>query len=297
MAVKDRETLRAMLAERAAAAAPGGLAEQRAGIDGLSAVFPVPSDVTVEASNLGGVKGEWVRAPGARKDAALLYLHGGGYVIGSPTSHRHLVALISRESGLPVFSADYRLAPEHPFPAAVDDAVAACDGMIKSGITPANIAIAGDSAGGGLTAAALVAIRDRKLPRPGAGVMISPWSDLSLSGASHKTRKDRDPMVGGEGLSGMLTAYAGTADVKHPLISPAFADLKGLPPLLIQVGSEEVLHDDAVMLRDRAEADGVDVSFESWGGMVHVWPLFHPILGEGRDAVARIGSFLRNHIS
>jgi acetyl esterase/lipase len=296
MAVKDREALRAMLAERAAGA-PADLAGQRARIDGLSAVFPVPPDVTVEAASLGGVKGEWVRAPGARKDAALLYLHGGGYVIGSPTSHRHLVALISLESGLPVFSADYRLAPEHPFPAAVDDAAAAYDGLVKSGIAPANIAIAGDSAGGGLTAAALVAIRDRKLPRPGAGVMISPWSDLSLSGASHKTRKDRDPMVGGEGLSGMLTAYAGTTDVKHPLISPAFADLKGLPPLLIQVGSEEVLHDDAVMLRDRAEADGVDVSFESWGGMVQVWPLFHPILGEGRDAVARIGSFLRNHIS
>ncbi len=296
MSIKDREAVRAFLAQNGENG-PATFAEQRAQMNALADVFPVPNGVEVEAAELGGVKGEWVRARRARRDAALLYLHGGGYVIGSPASHRHLVAAISEASGLSVFSADYRLAPEHPFPAALDDAVAGYKSLLDSGIAPSRLAIAGDSAGGGLTIATLVALRDRKIALPAAAAGLSPWADLSASGESHVSRVARDPMVAMEGLGDMAKAYLGTCDARTPLASPLFADLKGLPPLLIQVGTEEVLHSDAIALAARADAAGVEVSLESWGGMVHVWHFFHPMLGEGRDAIARIGTFLAARVA
>ena len=273
------------------------VAEQRARMDGLAEFFPVPDGTEVEPAKVGGIPGEWVRARRTRNDAALLYLHGGGYVIGSPKSHRHLAAALSEASGLPVFSADYRLAPEHPFPAAVDDAVAAYKGLLDSGIAPPKLAIAGDSAGGGLTIATLVALRDRGVPLPACGVPISPWADLTQGGESYRARVKRDPMIKVEGLDQMAAAYAGTTDAKAPLVSPVYADLHGLPPLLIQVGTEEALYDDAIRLATRADEAGVEVSTESWGGMIHVWHIFHPILSEGRDAIARIGSYLKAHIA
>jgi acetyl esterase/lipase len=272
------------------------LGEQRARMDGLADFFPVPDGTEVEPATVGGIAGEWVRARRARNDAALLYLHGGGYVIGSPKSHRHLAAAISEASGMPVFLADYRLAPEHRFPAAVEDAVAAYRGLLDSGISPARLAIAGDSAGGGLTIATLVSLRDQKIPLPTCAVALSPWTDLS-QGETGRTRLDRDPMVKKEGLDGMAAAYLAGQDAKSPLASPVFADLRGLPPLLIQVGTEEALYDDTVRLKARAEEAGVEVSAESWGGMIHVWHIFHPILSEGRDAVARIGAYLKTHIA
>jgi phosphinothricin tripeptide acetyl hydrolase len=246
---------------------------------------------------VGGIKGEWVRGKHVkRNDAAVLYLHGGGYAIGSPKSHRHLVGLLSIESGLPVFSADYRLAPENPFPAAVDDGVAAYKGLLDSGIAPDHLAISGDSAGGGLTVATLVAARDRGLPMPACALPISPWADLSQGGESFRARAARDPIVKKEGVDVMAAAYLGGADAKTPLASPLFANLKGLPPMLIQVGSEEALHSDSVALAGKLEAAGVEVSLESWGGMVHVWHIFHPILSEGRDAIARMGAYLKRRI-
>jgi monoterpene epsilon-lactone hydrolase len=296
MTTKEREAVLAFLKANDAPA-DQSLADQRARMDSLANFFPVPDGTEVEPASVGGVKGEWVRAKRARRDAALLYLHGGGYVIGSPASHRHLAAAISEAAGISVFSADYRLAPEHPFPAAVDDAVAAYKGLLDSGIPATKLAIAGDSAGGGLTLATLVAARDKKLPMPACAVAISPWADLSQGGESYRTRLKRDPMITKPGLDAMAAAYLGGADAKTPLASPLFADLKGLPPLLIQVGSEEALHDDSMQLKTRAENAGVDVSVESWGGMVHVWHIFHPILSEGRDAIARIGSFVRTHIA
>jgi epsilon-lactone hydrolase len=295
MSIKDREAVRAFLAQNPETEAPS-IAEQRARLDSLAAFFPVPDGTEVEPAKLGGVNGEWVRARRARRDTALLYLHGGGYVVGSPASHRHLVAAIGEASGLSVFTPDYRMGPEVPFPGAVEDAVAAYKGLLDFGIAPSHLAIAGDSAGGGLTIATLVALLDRKIPLPAAAVALSPWVDLSAGGESHRARAKRDPMVSKDGLDKMAAAYLGGADPKTPLASPLFADLKGLPPLLIQVGTEEALYDDSVGLKARAEEAGVEVSMESWGGMVHVWHIFHPILGEGRDAIQRIASFLKAHI-
>lgn len=295
MGVADRAAVREFL--KANTMENLGLAEQRARMDTLADFFPVPDGTEVQPAKVGGIEGEWVRARRVLGDAALLYLHGGGYVIGSPKSHRHLAAAISDASGLPVFLPHYRLAPEHPFPAAVDDAVAAYKGLLESGIAASRLAIAGDSAGGGLTIATLVALRDRNIALPVCAVAISPWADLSQGGEAYRTRLNRDPMVSKEGLDGMSAAYLAGADSRGPLASPIFADLHSLPPLLIQVGTEEALYDDSVGLKARAEEAGVEVSAESWGGMVHVWHIFHPILSEGRDAVARIGSYLKARIA
>ncbi|HEY4940566.1 MAG TPA: alpha/beta hydrolase [Rhizomicrobium sp.] len=297
MSVKDRQTLAALFAAGSPIGSPS-LAEQRAQIDALGANFPAADGLEVQPATLGGVKGEWVRAKGVRRnDAALLYLHGGGYSIGSPQSHRHMLAPFSADSGVPIFSADYRLAPENKFPAAVDDGVAAYKGLLDSGIAADHLAIAGDSAGGGLAIATLVAARDKGLPMPACAVVFSPWVDLSQGGESHRARARRDPIVSKQGVDVMAAAYLAGLDPKTPLASPVFADLKGLPPLLIQVGTEEALHDDAVALKTRAESVGVEVSFESWGGMIHVWHAFHPILAEGRDAIARAGAFVKRRIA
>lgn len=295
MGVADRAGVLAFLKQNEAAESPD-LAEQRARIETLADFFPVPEGAEIEPASIGGVKGEWARGRRVRRDAALLYLHGGGYVIGSPKSHRHLTAALSEASGLSLFVPDYRLAPEHPFPAAVEDAVAVYQGLLDSGLSPARLAIAGDSAGGGLTIATLVTLRDRKIPLPACAVGISPWADLSQGGEAYRTRLKRDPMVTKEGLDAMASAYLAGADAKTPLASPLFADLHGLPPLLLQVGTEEALYDDTVGLKQRAEAAGVEVSAESWGGMMHVWHIFHPILSEGRDAIARIGSYLKSRV-
>jgi acetyl esterase/lipase len=295
MGVADRAGVLAFLKQNEAAENPS-LAEQRARLETLADFFPVPEGMEIEPAKVGGIAGEWARGRRARRDAAVLYLHGGGYVVGSPKSHRHLAAALSEASGLSLFVPDYRLAPEHPFPAAVDDAVAAYKGLLESGLSPARLAIAGDSAGGGLTIATLVALRDRKIPLPACAVGISPWTDLSQGGEAYRTRLKRDPMISKDGLDAMAAAYLAGADAKTPLASPLFADLAGLPPLLLQVGTEEALYDDTVGLKQRAEAAGVEVSAESWGGMMHVWHIFHPILSEGRDAIARVGSYLKSRI-
>jgi len=294
MSVTDRQALAVLFAQEGTLENQD-LATQRARFDALSGFLPPVEGVEATPARIGGIAGEWVRGkPVRRNDAAVLYLHGGGYAIGSPKSHRHMLAPLSAGSALPVFAADYRLAPEHPFPAAVDDAVAAYKGLIDSGLAPGKLAIAGDSAGGGLTIATLVAARDRGLPMPACAVALSPWVDLSQGGESYRSK--RDPIVKKAPMDIMAAQYLGGADPKTPLASPLFADLKGLPPLLIQVGTEEALQDDAIALKARAEAAGIEVSFESWGGMIHVWHIFHPILSEGRDAIARIGSYLKARI-
>jgi phosphinothricin tripeptide acetyl hydrolase len=267
------------------------IAEKRVQYDRAERAFPVPPDVAIKSVQTPG-PAEWLEPPLARDGAAIVYFHGGGYAIGSPHSHRHLAAAIGRSARAPVLLPDYRLAPEHPFPAAVDDAVAAYRWLVERGQAPARTVLAGDSAGGGLTVATLLALRERGLPLPAAGVCISPWVDLTLSGASYTTKTASDPIVTRAGVTEMARAYLGPTDARTPLASPLFADLVGLPPLLIQVGSEEVLLDDAVALAERARAAGVDVAIETWPDMIHVWHWFLPMLDEAQAAIDRIGAFV-----
>jgi len=269
--------------------------ETRAGFEQMANMFPVDADIQREPVDAGGVKSEWVCAPNADPGRAILYLHGGGYVIGSIATHRALAARLSRASKAKVLVIDYRLAPEHPHPAAVDDAVAAYRWMLAQGLKPARIAVSGDSAGGGLTVATLVAIRDAKLPMPAAGAPISPWVDMEGIGESMTTKASVDPMVQKTGLMNMAAAYLGGKNPRTPLAAPLYADLSGLPPLLIQVGTAETLLDDASRLAERAKKAGVKVTYEPWENMVHVWHLFAPMLDEGQQAIEKIGVFVQEH--
>lgn len=268
--------------------------EMRERFEALGKYLPTPDDGEFTKVDAGGVLAEWIAAPGADADRAILYLHGGGYVIGSLDSHRTLGYDLSKAAGARVLMVDYRLAPEHPFPAAVDDAVAAYRWMTANGSDPARIAIAGDSAGGGLTVAALVALRDTGAALPAAGLCISPWTDMEGSGESMTTKADVDPLIQPGGLDWFAAHYLNGADPKSPLAAPLHADLAGLPPLMIQVGTSEVLLDDATRLAARAEAVGVEVTLEAAEGMIHVWHLFAPLLSEGRAAIERAGTYLRS---
>jgi phosphinothricin tripeptide acetyl hydrolase len=273
------------------------IADRRAMYDRAEKVFTLPPETVVEPVTARGVPGEWIRPAGARTDAALLYLHGGGYVIGSPRSHRHLAEAIARAAGISCLLPDYRLAPEHPFPAAVEDAVAAYRWLIEDRkIAPGRIAVAGDSAGGGLVVAALLAIREARFALPAAGVCISPWTDLTCSAPSYQTRAASDPIVALPSITLMAKTYLGAVDPRTPLASPLFGDLRGLPPLLIHVGSDEVLLDDASGLAERARVAGVDVTYEAWNEMIHVWHWFLPWLDEAQTGVDKIRGFVRSHL-
>jgi epsilon-lactone hydrolase len=268
------------------------LEERRAQYDRAERVFPTPADVAIDHVAAPTRPAEWLTPPGVRGNAVLLYLHGGGYVIGSPRSHRHLAAALARASGARALLLDYRLAPEHPFPAALDDAVAAYGWLLAQGVDARHLVVAGDSAGGGLTVATLLALRDQGLPLPAAGVCISPWVDLTCSGASYTSKAAVDPIVTSDGVAMMAKAYVGAGDPKAPLVSPLFADLRGLPPLLVHVGSDEVLLDDALGLAERARRAGIDVNVEEWPAMIHVWHWFQPMLEEAERAIADIGAFV-----
>ena len=252
-----------------------------------------PAGVTCTPVEAGGVSAEWSVADGADQDKVILYVHGGGYVMGSAGSHRDMTGRLSQAAGARVLSLNYRLAPEHPFPAPVDDALAAYRWLLGQGIQASNIAIAGDSAGGGLALAALIAIRDAGEPVPAAGIGISPWVDMEGTGESMTTRAAVDPVVQKEGLLGMAKLYLGDADPKNPLAAPLHANLAGLPPLLIQVGDSETLLDDATRITERARKADVDVTLKIWDEMPHVWHLFAPILPEGRQAIEEIGAFFK----
>jgi acetyl esterase/lipase len=268
-------------------------AKQRESLEQLVAMAPPLNDVQCVPVDAGGVPAEWVTAPGAREDHAILYLHGGGYCIGSINTHRALAADVSRAAAGRVLLVDYRLGPEHVFPAAVDDATAAYRFMIGGGIRPARAAIAGDSAGGGLTVAALLALRDAGDKLPAAGVCLSPWLDLTMSGASMDGKAALDPMVQRDRLQRLADAYLGKSDAQHPLASPLFADLQGLPPLLVHVGTAETLLDDSTRFAERARRADVDVTLDVWDDMIHVWHAFGSVLPEARQAIERIGAFLQ----
>jgi epsilon-lactone hydrolase len=269
------------------------VAERRQGFDMLAAKFPMAPDIVCEKVDAAGVPAEWVVAPGAETGRVLLYLHGGGYVIGSINTHRDLAGRLSRAAAARVLLIDYRLAPEHPHPAAVQDATAAYRWLLRHGATPARTVIAGDSAGGGLTVATLVALRDAGDALPAAGVCISPWVDLEGLGESITTKASVDPIVQRQGLVWFANLYLGGANPRTPLAAPLYADLHGLPPLFIHVGTAETLLDDATRLGEHAKTAGVDVTLEAWEEMIHVWHLFAAMLPEGQQAIERVGEYIR----
>ena len=271
--------------------------QRRKDIDARGLQYGIAPDVGVEPVTANGVKAEWTATPNDLRDAALLYLHGGGYVIGSLDSHRHLAAEAGRAAGIAALALDYRLAPEHPFPAAVDDAIAGYRFLLGRGISPGRVAIAGDSAGGGLVVAAMLAIREAGLPQPGCGWCISPWVDMEGIGESMSSKAEADPMVQKAGLLEMAGLYLGGTDPRSPLAAPIYADLMGLAPLLIQVGAAETLLDDAIRLAQVAGAADVAVDLQVWPEMIHVWHIFHPELSAGRRAIAAGGDFARAMMS
>lgn len=293
MTVAQLDSLVTLLRSRPAPEKPD-IGLSRAGFEKMAVVLGGAPDARCEPVDAGGVPAEWVAAPGVDAERAVLYLHGGGYAIGSLNTHRRLAYDISAASSARVLVIDYRLAPEHPFPAAVDDAAAAWRWMLAQGLDPSRIAIAGDSAGGGLTIATLVNLRDQKLGLPGCAVAISPWVDLEGLGASITRRSAQDPMVQKEGLLWMAGLYLAGKDAKTPLAAPLHADLEGLPPILVQVGTAETLLDDATRIAEKLHRAGVDVKLAIWPNMLHVFPLFAPILSEGRDGCLEIGNFIRN---
>ena len=274
---------------------PAGLRERRERLDALGRQYPLPTDVRVETADADGVAAEWTDTPEADPRKVILYLHGGGYIAGSPRSHRHMVAQAGREAGTRTIALDYRLAPEHPFPAAVEDAVAGYRFLLSRGFSADHIAVAGDSAGGGLTVALLVWLRDAGLPLPACAWCVSPWVDLEGAGGSMTAKATVDPMVQQAYLIELAAAYLGGADPRTALAAPLYADLQGLPPMLIQVGSAETLLDDAVRLAGAAGAADLRVRLEVWPDMIHVWHLFHQQVAAGRRALAEAGAFIRSN--
>lgn len=293
MASEGAKQVLELLASTPAPAEPPTVAQQRANMEAATAAFPVPEDANVTPVTANGVPGEWVAMPGASDKHAVLYLHGGGYVIGSPETHRSLTAALAKETGAKLLVIDYRMGPEDACPAAIDDAVAAYEFLLAEGYDAANLAIAGDSAGGGLTIAALVALRDKGVALPAAAAPISPWVDLTGNSPTMQTRADVDPMVSQEGLRAFADKYLGDLPADDPRASPLFADLKGLPPLLIQVGDHETLLGDSEELDTRARAAGVETRLEIWDEMVHVFHMFHFMMPEAAEANRRIGEFFR----
>ncbi|CAN7187036.1 MULTISPECIES: alpha/beta hydrolase [Paraburkholderia] len=243
------------------------------------------------------LRGEWIERAGGKPapsaEPTVLYCHGGGYYFCSPLTHRSLVFGLATRANSPVFSLDYRLAPEHPFPAALDDATAAYRKIIADGVPPESIVIAGDSAGGGLALATLIALRDAGDPMPAGGLLFSPWTDLAAASASIRTNDSRDPMFCGAAIERAAKVYLGDTPATHPYASPVYAELHGLPPLFIMAGSTEVLLDDSRRVADNARAAGVDCEFEVWKKMPHVWPLFTPFMPEANRALDGAAAFVR----
>jgi len=273
---------------------PDGLSldERRARMEDIGTRFPAPQSASINPVKIAERPAEWVCDPDTDDGRVMLYVHGGGYVQGSLASHRNLVFEIARSMKGKVLNLDYRLAPEHPFPAAVEDTVNAWAELLEMGIDPKKASFGGDSAGGGLVIAALVSARDKGLPMPSCACCISPWTDLVGSGRTMDTKALEDPMVNRAALEFFSDFYADKEDKSHPLISPLFADLAGLPPLLIQVGTAETLLDDSRRLATRARYAGVDVSYAEWEGMPHIWHIFAPLLEKSREAIIELGEFV-----
>jgi acetyl esterase/lipase len=275
---------------------PADIHEARAVLDQAFGEYRPADDVTVFEIDADGVPCQWITAPGVPQGRLIIYFHGGAYAACSPTTHQDLISRLSRASGAAALGVDYRLAPEHVFPAAVEDSIAAYNWALGHGFEPGNIVLAGDSAGAGLVLSVLLAAKDSGVPLPAAGVCFSPWVDLECIGSSMSANDHLDDFIKYGGLSAKAQSYLGDADPKHPLASALFADLTGLPPLLIHVGSAETLLDDSTRLGEVAEKAGVDVTLKIWDDMVHVWQAFAAILPEGQQSIEETGSFIREKL-
>jgi epsilon-lactone hydrolase len=294
---QDQREIGAIRALLGAKPRPVGWTERRRRIEEVGAVWPVASDVTLTAVDAGGVPGEWSTVPGSDPSRVLLFFHGGGYCSGSVVSHRRLVTEAGRAAAVRTLAIAYRLAPEHPFPAAFDDALSAWRFLRKEGVAAHHIAVGGDSAGGGLTAALINRLYDMGEEGPGCAWLISPWTDLTMSGSTLSTKDAVDPLIHKAYLIELAQAYVPAAmDRKDPRVSPLFANLKGFPPALIQVGSSETLLADATRFAEAAGAAEVPVTLEIWPHMIHAFPMWNAKLDAGRRALASAGAFMRHHL-
>ncbi|MEP9350615.1 alpha/beta hydrolase [Xanthobacter sp. KR7-225] len=274
------------------------LKERRARMEAITSIDPIPADIALTQADIAGVPGEWSLAPGSDARKALLFFHGGGYLSGSLKSHRTMVTGAGRAAGVRTLAVDYRRAPEHPFPAALEDARAAWDVLAAEGYGAGEVVVGGDSAGGGLTLALCLALKAEGRPLPACLWLVSPWTDLAITGASIAEKDAADPLIHRGYLQELADAYlAGGTRPDDPRVSPLYGDLAGLPPALIQVGTAETLLDDAVRLARRlAIADGRAV-LSVWPNMIHAWPIWHARLADGRAALAEMGAFVRRHLA
>ncbi len=296
MSRQQRDALDALLRSAPRAETPPTPEEQREGF-AAALTRPAPDGVVSRRTVLGGRPALELDPDTASGPGRLLYLHGGGYVVGSPDTHAGLAGELARRAGLRAVSVDYRLAPEHPFPAAVDDGLAAYRELLSTGTDPRDLVLAGDSAGGGLGIATLLAAREAGLPQPAAVALFSPWADLTLAGGSIRSKEGADPIFTEADVRAYADLYVGAGDRATPLASPVFADLAGLPPLLVQAGANEVLLDDAVRLAGRAGADDVEVTLEVGPGLPHVYQLHYGRIEEADAALDRAARFLTAHLS
>jgi epsilon-lactone hydrolase len=292
VAQSEIDAIRALLGAKPR---PVGWEERRRRLDEIGSVWPVADDVRLEPADLDGVPGEWSIATASDPSRVLMFFHGGGYCSASILSHRRMVTEAGRAGGLRTLAVGYRHAPEHPFPAALDDALAAWRGLIKTGYPPGRIVAGGDSSGGGLTLALVGELKRQGEDLPGCLWLISPWTDLTMSGASLKSKNAVDPLIHAPYLEELARAYLpADMDRKDPRVSPLYADLAGLPPTLIQVGSAETLLDDSTRFAAAAGAADVCVTLEVWPHMIHAWPMWNARLEPGRRALASAGVFIRH---
>jgi monoterpene epsilon-lactone hydrolase len=296
VSTEQQETLDAIL-RQSAFPADADVNEQRRLLRELLSAQPLPSEVTVTAAELGGVPTAEITVDGIEPRHVVLYFHGGVYVMGDAALAAELASQVGRRTQAKVISVDYRLAPEHPYPAAVDDAHAAYEALLEGGFDPSDIVFAGESAGGGLAVATLVNARDHGLPLPAAGYVMSPYADLTLAGTTIDAKRELDPLLSREALQARVPDYTAGQDAALGLISPVFADLSGLPPLIIQAGSHEVLLDDAVRLAQQAATADVEVTLEITPRVPHVFQAYHAILDEGAAALDRAGQSLSAHLA
>jgi epsilon-lactone hydrolase len=289
--MSEIDAIRALLTAKAR---PVGWKERRARIDEIGSTWPVAGDVKLEEADCDGVPGEWSVVPGSDASRVLLLFHGGGYCSGSIVSHRRMVTEAGRAARMRTLAVDYRLAPEHPYPAAHEDAIKAWRFLLRQGIAARNIVVGGDSAGGNLTITLINRLRAAGEEQPLCAWLASPWTDLTMSGASLEAKDHIDPLIHKPYLEELASAYAPPPfNRKDPLISPLFSDLRGFPPVLIQVGSEETLLDDSVRFARSLGLADVSVTLQVWPHMIHAWPMWNAKLTEGRQALEQMGEFVR----